>query len=358
MITAGPVSLTATTGANSLAPRVSIITATYNHARWIGACIESVQAQTFQNWEQIIIDDGSSDDTAAVIQRYLDDPRINYIRQENRGIWHLADNNNVALAIGLGEFVAILEGDDRWPPDKLESQLSAFDDDTIGLCYGWVQVIDDQDVLVESDILRSGAWSPPYASLADTSPLPFLRDLLLLRGNVGNVSVMYRRAALDAAGGFWQPSYFPAADFSTHLRVATCYRAAFLDQPLGFWRKHSGQTTEIHALRYALGHTQTAVEYWRSLPEPVRLELGIEEQDIWSARRAYLANAYWGATRAAMHGDDWATARAYAANMFKWGDMFRKVEGTAAWLFSLLHIDINSAIDWAAGTSMGKRLVR
>lgn len=346
------------TGANPAAPRVSIITATYNHEPWIASCIESVQAQTFQDWEQIIIDDGSTDNVGKVVQRYLDDPRITYIPQENRGIWHLADNNNTALAASSGEFVAILEGDDRWPPDKLESQLPMFEDDTIGMCYGRVGVIDHNDALVEADALRLSQWEPPYASLAAPRPLPYLNDLLLLRGHVGNVSVMYRRAALDSVGGFWQPPYFPASDFSTHLRVATCYRTAFLDKTLGFWRKHGGQTTEIHSLHYAVGHTRTAVEYFRSLPESIRVELGIEEDDIWQARRDYLANAYWGATRSAMRHGNWAQARDYATEMIRWGRAFRRLEGAISLVASALHVDLNSTVERAARSTWGRFLAR
>jgi glycosyltransferase involved in cell wall biosynthesis len=345
-------------GANRTAPRVSIITATYNHEPWIAACIESVQGQTFQNWEQIIIDDGSTDNVGKVVQRYLDDPRIKYIRQENRGIWHLADNNNTALAASSGEFVAILEGDDRWPPDKLESQIRAFEDYTVGMCYGRVEAIDHTDALIKTDILRLNKWEPPYASFANPSPLPFLRDLLLLRGNVGNVSVMYRRAALESVGGFWQPPYFPAADFSTHLRMATYYRTAFLDQTLGFWRRHWGQTTEIHSLRYALGHTQVAVNYSQSLPAIIQSELDMKERDIWNARRAYLADAYWGAVRSTMRSGAWVQARAAAAGMIKWVGAFRRVEGTIALAASLLHIDLNSTVEWAASTAPGRLWVR
>ena len=69
-------------------PLVSIITPTYNHEKFIGQCIESVLSQTFSTWEQIIIDDGSTDGTLETIARYKD-KRIRYIWQENMGIWRL-----------------------------------------------------------------------------------------------------------------------------------------------------------------------------------------------------------------------------------------------------------------------------
>lgn len=340
------------------APRVSIITATYNHGPWIGACIESVKAQTFPNWEQVIVDDGSTDDTPAVIERRLDDPRIKYIRQSNRGIWRLAENYNDALAASSGEFVAILEGDDLWPPDKLEKQLRAFEDSSIGMCYGRVRVADDAGAPLQGDILRLDEWQPPWVSFQAASPVPFLRDLLLLRGNVGAVSLMFKRSALEAVGGFWQPPYFPAVDFSTVLRIATRRRAAFLDETLGLWRFHAGQTTDVHNLNYVLGHTQAAVEHFRSLPDTVQNELGITEDDIWASRRHYLANAYWRAALATMRRGHWRQARSHATGMIRWGDAFRKAEGAATFLSAFLHYDLGPLVEQAANTRIGRELVR
>ncbi len=103
-------------------PLVSIITPTYNHEKFIGTCIESVLKQTYQNWEMIIIDDGSTDKTGVVVAKY-DDDRIKYVKQENLGIWKLSETYNKALDMSMGDLVAILEGDDAWPNFKLEEQV-------------------------------------------------------------------------------------------------------------------------------------------------------------------------------------------------------------------------------------------
>src|SRR4051812_29758132 len=100
-------------------PLVSVITPTYNHEKFISACIESVMAQTYTKWEQIIIDDGSTDGTAEIIRSYRD-PRINYVHQPNQGIEQLAISYNRALEVATGELIGILEGDDTWPDNKLE----------------------------------------------------------------------------------------------------------------------------------------------------------------------------------------------------------------------------------------------
>jgi len=339
-------------------PLVSVLTPTYNHAAYIVDCIESVQQQTLSDWEQIIIDDGSSDETGNVIQQHLSDPRIKYIRQENQGIWRLAESYNTALKESSGEFVAILEGDDLWPADKLQRQLPLFEDGSVGMSYGRIRAVDESGMLLQDDILRVSEWQPPLASFADSSPLPFLRDLLLLRGNVGNVSVIYRRAALDSVGGFYQPPGFPAADFSTHIKLATIHRVSFLDHTLGLWRYHEGQTTDAHNLAYSLGTTQVALEYFRSLPQEAKAELQISEKDIWEARREYVVNAYWRAARAAMRQNQWSRARGLALKMMKHGGKWRKSEGAATYLASIFQVNLDPIVDKAARHSIGKRIVQ
>jgi len=116
-------------------PMVSIITPTYNHERFIAQCIESVLAQSYPYWEQIIIDDGSTDRTSEIVARYRDD-RITYTRQENRGIWQLSRIYNDALMRSKGQYIAILEGDDFWPPHKLERQMKAFEESNADISWG------------------------------------------------------------------------------------------------------------------------------------------------------------------------------------------------------------------------------
>lgn len=116
-------------------PKVSIISPTYNHEKFIEECIKSVLSQTYKYWEMIIIDDGSVDRTRDIIQGY-DDPRIIFVQREHRGIDYLGDNYNHALQIAKGEFILILEGDDFIPPRRIETQRFAFEDDEVVLSHG------------------------------------------------------------------------------------------------------------------------------------------------------------------------------------------------------------------------------
>lgn len=102
---------------------VSIITPAYNAVRTLSETIESVQAQTFTDWEMIIVDDCSSDGTTALASRYAtDDPRIRVIRRaENGGV---AAARNQALGAATGRYMAFLDADDLWLPEKLHLQLA------------------------------------------------------------------------------------------------------------------------------------------------------------------------------------------------------------------------------------------
>ena len=101
---------------------VSIVVPTYNRGYCIAATLDSVIAQTHKDWEALIVDDGSTDDTADIIQRrYGDDSRVRYVRQENAGV---CSARNRGIATARGSFVALLDSDDLWEPWKLELQLA------------------------------------------------------------------------------------------------------------------------------------------------------------------------------------------------------------------------------------------
>ena len=100
---------------------VSIITPSYNTAKFIRKTIESVQAQTYQNWEMIIVDDCSSDNTDDVVAGYLYDKRIKYIK--NKKNFGAAGSRNRALREAQGKWIAFLDSDDLWSPEKLEKQI-------------------------------------------------------------------------------------------------------------------------------------------------------------------------------------------------------------------------------------------
>ena len=113
---------------------VSIITASFNCSAFIGETIESIQAQTYTNWELLITDDCSTDNSREVINSYADkDPRIRLLRLDKNSGAGIARNNSIREA--KGRFIAFCDSDDRWKPEKLERQLAFMTENSYGLTY-------------------------------------------------------------------------------------------------------------------------------------------------------------------------------------------------------------------------------
>ncbi len=125
----------------SQTPYVSIIMATYNRAHTIVAAIESVRAQTFRNWELIIVDDGSQDGTLGKVAPFLEkDSRIHYIKQENAG---QAAARNVGIKTSRGHYVAFIDSDDQYQPDHLKYRVHLAKTTHHLFSYGGMTVIGD-----------------------------------------------------------------------------------------------------------------------------------------------------------------------------------------------------------------------
>ncbi|GAG54603.1 unnamed protein product, partial [marine sediment metagenome] len=171
-------------------PLVSIITPTYNHEKYIADCINSSLSQTYQNWEMIIVDDGSTDKTSDIIKSFTD-PRIKYIRQEHMGGYQLGAIYNKALSQTQGEFVAILEGDDQWPKNKLEIQMPYFSDQEVILTYGDCVIINESGKkLFRRNIINN-------KSIADNNPIgSAIKEFTNARNFIYAQTVMVRKDGL------------------------------------------------------------------------------------------------------------------------------------------------------------------
>ena len=122
---------------------VTILTPTYNHEKYLADCIESVLAQTYQDWEMIILNDGSTDRTEEIAATYRDaDSRIRLVSQENVGIFRLSETYNKGVALSNGGYLDILEGDDCWVPEKLALQVEALQkNQSAVLCWSMARCV-------------------------------------------------------------------------------------------------------------------------------------------------------------------------------------------------------------------------
>jgi hypothetical protein len=209
---------------------------TYNHAAFVGDAIESVLAQTFGAWELIVVDDGSTDGTLEIVRRYRD-PRIQVIAREHSGLSGLGATYRAALGSSTAPYVAILEGDDTWPPDKLARQVVDFDDPEVVFSYGAGWLIDEFGC-------RYGHVEPSFPEAIRTNrPTGAIIPDLLLNNPIPSPTVVLRRSALEAIGGFWQPDGVPYVDHPTWLLLAGRGPFAYHSSIVGSWRRHPAQWT-------------------------------------------------------------------------------------------------------------------
>jgi glycosyltransferase involved in cell wall biosynthesis len=212
----------------AVVPAISIVLPTYNQARWLDGAIDSVRRQTFTDWELLVVDDGSTDDTPAVVAGHTRDARIHHLPGPHA---ERAAARNRGIAASTGELIAFLDADDRWLPEKLARQVDALAaEPAAGFCYTVARFVDADDRPLP---LRK----PPHAIAGNLFPA-------LIRGNLIIVaSVVARRRCLDEAGGFDETlPVYGCEDWDVWLRIARRHPVAVVDDELTLYRVHAGNT--------------------------------------------------------------------------------------------------------------------
>ncbi len=203
-------------------PKVSVIIPAYNRADILPRTINSVLNQTFKDFELIVIDDGSKDNTGEVVRRMAEtDPRIKYIYQANSG--GAAHPKNRAFLVSSGEFIAYLDHDDEWLPTKLEKQLKFFEDS-----------FDKNLGLVSCNVMIVNNSNKNSGGIHKMHKFNSIRDLLLEGGNYAfsNSSIMVPRAVIEKVGPR-DESLKLFEDQDIFVRIAAAgYRFDFVDEVL------------------------------------------------------------------------------------------------------------------------------
>ncbi len=218
-----------------MTPKVSIITPTFNHGKYIAKCIKSVLSQTFTDWEQIIVDDNSTDDTYKIASQFvIQDKRIKIIKhQKNWEAQSLDKTYNQALQLCNGEYVAILEGDDMWPRKKLSKQIDALEKTRAILSYG--------DCIFVSKIglpIYLYTYNYDRKILNNEPPGAILNLFLELTKSIIPVTVIIRKDILTQIGGFQHDKNYPFTDIPTFAALSLKGRFIYQNSILGFYRKH------------------------------------------------------------------------------------------------------------------------
>ena len=320
-------------------PLVSIITATWNHGAFIEACVRSVRQQTLSDWEQIIIDDGSTDATVERVHEGMgSDTRVKVIRQERKGIFRLAETYNSGLAAAEGKYIAIIEGDDVWPADKLAVQVTAMEECPHAvLSFGYFDRLDTEGMVLFS---RTSGTGEPSARVIPG--LDALKGLLVGRLTVMPVTVLIAAEALRAIGGFQQPRYYPAVEHPTWLNLA--YRGDFLRIPrtLGCWRRHVGQTSDMRGVRLSAGVARYNSEFFELVGGEVRSQLGISAGMLRVERRRALARAFFAQGRFSFVRGRRDRAKRNFGVAFRLGDL--NIRAKASIALASLYLGLNPEI--------------
>jgi len=217
-------------------PLISVIMAAYNAERFVGEAIESVQSQTYDNWELICVDDCSTDRTAEIVQAYADaDKRITLIRKsENLGA---AKARNIAIDHAAGEYLAILDADDVCMPDRFERSLSALfsDSDEIGFVHS-------DALFIDADARELGIIG------VGERPREPLTELRAGRYHIVHSSVMMPRSVIDSVG-YYREDFKYAQDFDLFLRIAERYSLVWISPPVVKYRTDLSQVTQSQSIR-------------------------------------------------------------------------------------------------------------
>jgi glycosyltransferase involved in cell wall biosynthesis len=269
--------------------RVSVIIPAHNAEPFLERTLESVLAQTFGDWELVIVDDGSTDGTAAIVEAYvMRDPRLHVVRQTNAGT-AAARNRGLAEARPASQYITFLDHDDVWERDTLEVLVDTLDAHPEAVAVnGLSRIVDDRGEPCEPGKLevwgrrrcgvvgnRLAAW-PVHAPT--TLAVLAYRNFIYTPGQV-----LIRRTALETVGPF-DPSASPCDDWDMWLRLSQHGPIAFVDRVVLNWRRHAnnaGRQIELMAVKMAY----------------VRRKLLTAPQFREDARRvALVANRLWGRT--------------------------------------------------------------
>jgi glycosyltransferase involved in cell wall biosynthesis len=208
-------------------PKVTVLMPVYNNAIYLHESVSSILNQTYADFELLIIDDGSTDDSLAVIESFQD-PRIRLVASGvNEG---LVAALNKGIALAQGEYIARMDSDDIALPDRLEKQVSLLDlRPEIGMCGTQLKV------------MHTDVW---FSHPLEPEPI---RCKLLFNCCLNHPTVMFRRALMLELGLWYDAFALHAEDYELWVRMSRVTKLANIDEPLLLYRIHPDQVTSKHA---------------------------------------------------------------------------------------------------------------
>ena len=209
-------------------PKASVIIPVYNSSKYLSETIDSVLSQTYQDFEIVTVDDGSTDSSKEIIEKFIEKnpDKIKYIYQSNKGI---AGARNTGIRNAKGEFIALLDADDKWHPQRLEDEVKVIESSKdIGLVHADMQNISDT-----GQMLSIPKREKKYLSGNIFEPL-FLRE-----AEIDALTVLFRKECCDKVGLFDEdPICMGVDDRDLWLRISRQYKIQYVDKVLAYYRVH------------------------------------------------------------------------------------------------------------------------
>ncbi|MCZ7569710.1 MAG: glycosyltransferase [Ardenticatenaceae bacterium] len=256
-----------------MVPRVSVIIATYNRETLLPDAIESVFSQTHRDLELIVADDGSTDDTRGLLATYGSRLRALFLPHAGSPTPVL----NAGIRAARGEFIAFLDSDDVWLPDKLARQLALFDrQPRLGFVYGNL-------VFLDPDGTISGPVVPSHQLRSGTILRDLVRDMF-----VHPSTLVVRRALLDQVG-LLEAAAGPVEHYSLLLRLARASEAGCIPEPVALIRRHAGQFNLVHGARQ---YEYTIMTLERLASGPLPWSVRFEVRRTLARHQTHLARVY------------------------------------------------------------------
>ncbi|MBD2449489.1 glycosyltransferase family 2 protein [Nostoc sp. FACHB-152] len=208
-------------------PKISVLIPAYNAMNYLPETIENVLSQTFTDFEVIVVNDGSADETERWVSQ-IKDPRVKLITQENQG---LAGARNTGIAHAKGEYITFLDADDLWEPTKLEKQLRVMEENPeVALVYTWVAFIDEMGKPT-GRVFKNQAEGDVWQKLTEHN--------IVESGSVA----MVRRSCFEDIGLFDRNLGSYLEDWDMWLRIASRYSFKVVKEPLVYYRQLSGSAS-------------------------------------------------------------------------------------------------------------------
>lgn len=215
-------------------PLVSVIIPAYNHELYIEEALQSVINQTYKNIELIVINDGSTDGTAEIIEKFIkinQDKNIRFVNKQNEGV---CKTMNMGLAMSMGDYIALLASDDKWIENKIELQIAFMENNkNIGLvCSDAYLTKFNMDTNLKYSDYKVGMDQYFKRGIQNCN----MHEVLLARPFIASITVMLRRKTFNEVGFFDEK--LRGEDTDMWLRVARKYPIGYINQPLVYYRMH------------------------------------------------------------------------------------------------------------------------